>query len=129
MSNYYYPTVEELYVGFECEINASCVKPPIYVKKVLNVLDMEWALTKNPSIDQELRVKLLDTSDIISLGWNQTFDDRYIFVLKGYVLLKQPSNILYIYRNISNNDISTIFVGKVMNKSELKKLMIQLEIM
>jgi hypothetical protein len=85
-----------------------------------------------------IRVKYLDREDIESLGFRREFDKfRPVDIFCGHlpndseaishVSYNFDSKILFIQNN-QYEDNSTIFLGAIKNKSELKKLMQQLNI-
>ena len=121
MSKYYTPKIEEFHVGFECEYQ--------------NIENAVWGLFKHPNLDslpldhelECIRVKYLDREDIESLGFN-TEDNGECYNLQIgfdlYGIYPWESNKIHIIK-----DMKTLFEGIIKNKSELKKLLIQLSIL
>ena len=122
---YYTPTIEEFHIGFECEVlgiigakedERLFSQPTIISQKELLLIDR-----------LEIRVKYLDQSDIESLGWRFGTND-YVF--------PENKNVTYgQYKLLFNNNeleiihlSGTLFRGIIKNKSELIKLMQQLNI-
>jgi hypothetical protein len=140
MDKYYKPKLEEFHVGFEYELRSNVY--PVDEFWRFPVKKMEFTETTCKDIntlnrfaldlyDGDIRVKYLDNEDILSLGWA----DGDLQGLGGYIrnwgtnieyqLYYDPSNqYLQVYDFFSN----PIFQGKIKNKSELKRLMYQLEI-
>ena len=117
---YYTPEISEFHVGFEYEeyqflernwkiVKCEFIKPD-------TIIDPKW-----------FRVKTLDQSDIESLGWRFGTND-YVF--------PENKNVTYgQYKLLFNNNeleiihlSGTLFRGIIKNKSELIKLMQQLNI-
>lgn len=135
-NKYYTPLIEEFHIGFEFEVNNSNWK-----RIKLDVLMCGWDLPHLNTYIKEnrIRVKYLDKEDIESLGWTymelyhreaiqigcQKSDDIKTFELENFniVVINNNYNSLRIRRNNP-----TIFEGVIKNKSELKKLMKQLDI-
>jgi asparagine synthetase B (glutamine-hydrolysing) len=131
-SKYYTPTIEEFHVGFEFE----------YLSKennffISNDFSLDFANDDTDTIEEvarklgrnEIRVKLLDREDIESLGWK-----RYA-TIENYYSLNKHSMWFYSNKKIVKISVSvdyefeeTGFQGVIKNKSELRKLMIQLNI-
>jgi hypothetical protein len=125
---YYTPEISEFYVGFEFELKDYL---EYQIDKDVHVLNRGWDkqvvtfdfFTKNklmPYFIQSTRVKYLDQSDIESLGW----------VKKENCFIKNNWK-LYLYGNShvqiqSSGNLN--FNGIIKNKSELIKLLKQLDI-
>ena len=123
--SYYTPKIEEFHIGFECEVlgiigtkedERLFSQPTIISQKELLLIDR-----------LEIRVKYLDQSDIESLGWKFGTND-YVFPENKNVTYGQYKLLL------NNNELEiihlsgTLFRGTIKNKSELIKLMKQLNI-
>lgn len=140
---YYTPEISEFHVGFEYEHLTGFekeFKPYIYdLAKACLVIERE-SISHNGKIvkmfipamqacieEKQCRVKTLDQSDIESLGWRFGTND-YVFpenknVTYGqYKLLFNNSELEIIHLS------GTVFRGIIKNKSELIKLMQQLNI-
>lgn len=138
MDKYYTPTIEEFYVGFECEIKNNADAQKRFNTFVLDNTYLQIALKIKLS---DIRVKYLDKEDIESLGWefdsNISYPNSTNFIKKiknteGVYLYYNPLKKIaekgvYIEIYESNKD-NTWFAGFIKNKSELKKLLNQLNI-
>ena len=119
---YYTPTIEEFHIGFEYE--------------EYQFLERNWKTVKcefikpNTTIDPKwFRVKYLDQSDIESLGWKWEILDTKTCI-KMYIFKQYHLNIDFKQNKIAiySDDIIKLFEGTIKNKSELIKLMQQLNI-
>ena len=134
MEEYYTPNLEEFHVGFEIELyNAN---GGYWGKYVVTENDRPVDFVNDIEGDC-CRVKYLDTTDIKSLGWqphserniNYTTFLELLFQKENKYLSFYPSNrIIKIHNNEIYEDNITWFDGKIKNKSELKKIMQQLDI-
>lgn len=129
---YYTPTIEEFHVGFEFEVlyeNVGWAKESLAHRP--EVVTLPYMNLEN------IRVKYLDREDIESLGWKK-HGERYYYSSKTVPLrINQDGScdhedcsmgIDSDYRawiNAGNNH----FTGTINNKSELKKLMQQLNLL
>ena len=121
---YYTPTISEFYVGFEYE--------------EYQFLTRDWKTVKcefikpNTTIDPKwFRVKTLNQSDIESLGWEfKKLNNNGNLYQKGIYFLYQKDNGINIEDRIGKSLIESThyFYGTIKNKSELIKLMQQLNI-
>lgn len=138
MEKYYTPSLEEFHVGFEYEYQAGTEE--VFIPKVFNGFtsteQISWVVVslEHPTCLAPIfyRVKYLDKEDIESLG----FED--ITLCDGLEFLKDNINIKFypwdwdspkgkiIIRDIKYRDI--VFLGWLKNKTELKKLLQQLNI-
>lgn len=131
---YYTPSIEEFYVGFECEnMNFDgTFSSFIYGKnrsrgKIVDTLSqIEFQISA-----KTIRVKYLDKSDIESVGWEERGQELYYLKTsdKEWCLEKVLNNNTS-YR-INENDFynsKTCCFIELKNKSELKKIMSQLSI-
>jgi hypothetical protein len=154
-NKYYTPTIEEFHIGFEYEhlssnfpdINNKFFKPCIYDYSMASLLWERMIVNKEGNLIKELvpailkvieskqcRVKFLDKSDIESLGWEE-FTYKTI---DGFIMFEKLLTINYNYKEpvvdisylptFKNQGLSRIFRGTIKNKSELIKLMQQLNI-
>lgn len=133
---YYTPRIEEFHIGFEFEYRSS-----IY-DKTWHKWNIEDYSVNKKSLDQfpfninsseidmyEFRVKYLDQEDIESLGW--VYDTSNIFYKNKYCLIINDIRLGSIEIILDNSESTVdfnLFNGTVKNKSELRKLMKQLEI-
>ena len=147
-TKYYTPAIEELHIGFECQrvnqdlLGSSVLKniennsftgeepelnpDDFFSDHIINYVDIQF-FDLNPHLLQELRVKHLDREDIESLGWIQRDYDTFDFG-SNIAFEFIPEEISYIYTYGGGKNPDTIFKGKIKNKSELQKLMVQLKI-
>ncbi len=139
-SKYYTPTIEEFHVGFEYE--QKDVLTGDWVSLV--VTPASSLITLATLIEYSfVRVKYLDKEDIKSFGFTTTedFKDAYhlantMYMFKGYIIVqvKWNNKLLILspnyYRDNSGNynGFTTHFKGDIKNKSELKVLLKQLNI-
>lgn len=143
MSNdtkYYTPSIEEFHVGFEFE--TSYLEDYDTWKKVTLEFDdfgfytSTWEVDSNPT---EFRVKYLDKEDIESFGFNLIKEPEYKHPTKEITLNYFPtSHSVLILSKGYNSDLKQpetkteywyqMFGGIIKNKSELKRLLKQLEI-
>ena len=155
MNKYYTPEIEEFYVGFEIEVyNQDSSKWYPYKCTIQTIQEdtlsvygahgLDWMLDGE---DQEhpscrTRVKYLDREDIEEvLGVKQLKGDA---IELNFQILQEDSEDFYevdydtdileltveLYKEVSENryDCYTLFIGKIKNKSEFKKLIKQLGI-
>ena len=133
---YYTPESSEFYVGFEYEyFNTFSNK---YEKEIVTVEDIvERPIFEGIELNKKqyslLRVKLLDREDIESFGFKDPiyFEDKDFF---GFINGKVTLYLLPIAHGILISKIDEVglewdlFRGDIKNKSELKKLLVQLGI-
>lgn len=145
MEKYYTPDIEEFHVGFELEDDTvvgiwtnRTIKDPEYLrtishksKKVNNKGEINYDLTKI------CRVKYLDKEDIESLGllyssWSSDDEFKDIYTDGTYILFKtRDTNEIQITNGRLLSKQSghySLFKGDIKNKSELKRLLKQLNI-
>tara|TARA_R110000868_G_scaffold14173_3_gene66100 strand:- start:2350 stop:2757 length:408 start_codon:yes stop_codon:yes gene_type:complete len=128
-SKYYTPEIEEFHVGFEYEITNGYE----WVKKIFSKEDLKSFLyeqLENGINQQHIRVKYLDKEDIESLGWSDYIPPQeYNHVWKkGNFWISVWFNNEIPKVRITFKNLFFLFDGNIKNKSELKKLMQQLEI-
>jgi len=129
-NKYYTPSIPELHVGFEYEqLNHMNEWIPMKIKGLYWIID-------NLFIKERVRVKYLDREDIESFGFvidkNASIDDRQNFEMHGksfgtYGITKYEKVKSIIYRYDGSKEY-TLFDGIIKNKSELKRLLSQLQI-
>lgn len=136
MDKYYIPELEEFHHGFEYErwLN-SAYTPEKYNKEIFEFVDKDdiWdddvtnMLAYSYSGGDGLRVKYLDREDIESLGWDTDDNGQCYNKTSGFTLYG-----LYPWEDINEYKITiemdTVFLGIIKNKSELIKLLKQLNI-
>ena len=125
-NKYYLPKIEELHIGFECEIDQSEINKNFKWCEYVIGTDYE-NITIARAISEVnkngIRVKYLDRQDIESFGFKLFENMPSRFHYNKYELDVDYLNVIRI-----EYDCNYIFKGKIKNKSELKKLLIQLEI-
>tara|TARA_R110000787_G_scaffold87151_2_gene185774 strand:- start:2708 stop:3124 length:417 start_codon:yes stop_codon:yes gene_type:complete len=133
-TKYYTPTIEEFHIGFEYEMWRGSKRYGKWDK------DMKFGVFSNINAyyvfieDEELRVKYLNQEDIESLGFHQGYSAKdgrnYITYINKDVVIKQYYNNNNEYAIVIQlkNSQRTLFDGFIKNKSELKKLLKQLNI-
>ena len=125
-NKYYLPKIEELHVGFECEIDQSEINKNFKWCEYVIGTDYE-NITIARAISEVnkngIRVKYLDRQDIESFGFKLFENMPSRFHYNKYELDADYLNVIRI-----EYDCNYIFKGRIKNKSELKKLLIQLEI-
>ncbi|MBC7845566.1 MAG: hypothetical protein H7Y10_03640 [Flavobacterium sp.] len=151
-NKYYTPTIEEFHVGFECEHKTQ----ELIAKAIGKIIDIKFLFGEdikipendlfehhifdgrnlqiyslNPHLLKDFRVKYLDREDIESLGWELRTDENRDLHIPEYTIerfyLKDLADVFFTIYDDSAVD-EYVFRGKIKNKSELKKLMMQLEI-
>lgn len=147
---YYFPTIDEFHIGFECEIY-SCNDHPtfkgercFYSKHIIDHFDFENL--EEDLLNKRFRVKRLDIEDIQSLNWKQNYteDDAKVvnmFKLNDFYLNYSSVNFIYdlklipftgirvfIHNGGEDEHNEAYFYGMIKNKSELKRIMKQIEI-
>lgn len=129
---YYVPDISEFHKGFQYQqIELASVdggpKKLQWVDKIYNGSEFHYV---DIGIGyKKIRCKYLDKTDIESLGWIET-PQCYVGdgKLRGYRLIVNKENPAKI-RMWNHFTGETYFRGIIKNKSELKKLMSQLEIL
>lgn len=125
-NKYYLPQIEEFHIGFECEIYQSEINKNFKWCEYVIGTDYE-NITIARAISEVnkngIRVKYLDRQDIESFGFKLFENMPSRFHYNKYELDVDYLNVIRI-----EYDCNYIFKGKIKNKSELKKLLIQLEI-
>lgn len=139
-SKYYIPKIEEFHIGFECEYYNNHAEKfiPIIIDSSnfeLNSMDGsfddDYVLSYNYSRPNKFRVKYLDREAIEFFGFEtEDLGDCYNlqigFDLFGLYPFRFDTGNNNSYKITKDNE--TLFHGIIKNKSELKKLLIQLEI-
>lgn len=134
---YYVPGLEEFHVGFEYEFKERFQDGSVktqedfdnakWINQTIKVGDLpyiERTLKGKTALNKicGIRVKYLDQEDIESLGWNGI--DK-LYIKYQYRLLISYNYNIKIYNEFLKENI---FNGVIKNKSQLKKLMKQLNI-
>ena len=122
MEKYFEPKIEDLYVGYECEITYYKNNENTYW--IPSILDL-WTITT--IIDEKeggFRTSYLTKEQIENEGWNLIYkEDFIIFKNKLCCIFLFPNNYINIY-----NEYGVIFQGKIRCINEFRKLMKFLEI-
>ncbi len=126
---YYTPEIEEFHIGFEYEITTGYE----WVKKPFTHEDFNTFLYQhldNAVKQEQVRVKYLDKEDIESLGFTY-FDNtaQYMLINNSRLRIIPYDNPLTGRFKIVHYDDAVLFHGFIKNKSELKVLLKQLNIM
>jgi hypothetical protein len=118
---YYTPELEEFHIGFECE----------YLDPLRNLSSWKERIIENkfhiPSQQHLLslfRVKKLNKEDIESFGFKQG-SLKYQYFTNRYSLIDLLNNK---YSITDNRYESVIFYGIIKNKSELRRILKQTEV-
>jgi len=152
LNKYYTPEIEEFFHGFEYEVwENSAYTNESWIKKIFQFRDNNYIYKDTSFIIAEfeqrgddIRVKYLDQEDIESLGFtdkptavNQKFS-YYKFLKENQVCQitvywdmnrTERENLIRIFRGtLHHYPYTEIFRGNIKNKSELKKLLKQLNI-
>ena len=119
IEKYYTPTIEEFHVGFECEMNTT---PNNWVKASITLIHFQYL---NKWLQEGLiRVKYLDRENIESLGFRQC--ESFFYSTKGDYRIYSELERIYQIEDLIY--AKTLFSGEIRNKSELSRLLKQLEI-
>lgn len=127
-NKYYIPKIEEFHVGFEYEAESTCYpdKNNWHAEVFYMNPSHLQIVNRNTIFDKKVRVKYLDKEDIESLGWEQIKYDTYKYKGTSIHLEFNPEYKTIIYSTRLGH---WLFSGEIKNKSELKKLMLQLNIL
>lgn len=144
MNKYYTPEIEEFHIGFECEL--MCEDNGQWGTFIITA-NTNLSTFKEDIELETIRVKYLDREDIEELGFISEYannmvkkttwfkkDKLLIMALdnKGDVSNIGNSNIILIQELVLKNNgtgfYNTMFQGIIKNKSELKRLLKQLNI-
>ena len=137
MDKYYTPEIEEFHIGFEVECYDDNDKTWDIV-----YIDSQPALCNITGLNLNIRVKYLDREDIESLGWiykggktikkgKAYFSDEkeVIGITLRPNFFEDNHASIHIYALKPSGGIqNTIFAGKIKNRTELKKLLKQLNL-
>lgn len=133
MEKYYTPDLSEFYIGFEYELQSD----GIWFEVACDLVCDEISQIKEDIKNGQIRVKYLDKEDIESLGFEQNHG-----IIGKNRFIKHPLNdndytimlmtifelvTIFKFKEIITNNVP-LFFGTIKNKSELKKLLIQLGI-
>jgi len=139
---YYTPSIDEFYIGFECEFKND-MQDNEWKREVVDADTMGIALSSNEhrELGKEFRVQYLSRTDIEQLGWKfkgRALSDFYEIIgyqspewLQGHKITKLKLTYCWRYETykwvkieaIIDSQEETLFEGEINNKSELKRLM------
>ena len=123
--NFYVPSIEEFFVGFECEWQSK-IRQESWNKQICDVdlINIAYDSFEHSDIEEpfneQFRVKYLDASDIEELGFIDGIKGDYKLIFYA-----APRCYCIIYYN---PDSKCLFDGIIKNKSELKKVLNMLNI-
>jgi hypothetical protein len=143
-NKYYTPKLEEFHVGFEYEkhddrlatYRENNYEPTNWHKFKYDLKSIRLSQLPTHLFEKTIRVKYLDRSDIESLRWKQSRDSNTTEI-EFELDLGNPLDNLGLQYDTENQYLRihwfgqgdvTRFSGTIKNKSELKKLMKQLNI-
>lgn len=141
-NKYYTPEIEEFCVGVECEWqskirNETWNKQTSDTDLVSIAYDTIEHADEDESYEEQFRVKYLDGQDITDLGFKYTnnnldlikITDEKVIRIRLRIVDDIPHLRIYQTDEIFNKEQTfPIFVGKIKNRSELQKLLKQLEV-
>lgn len=124
-NKYYTPILNEFFDGFEYECFDLDWNKTTFDFRDLEIIDDEIR-------EGKIRVKHLDREDIESLGWELRTDanaDKHIpeYTIERWYFKTYSNDFCTIYDDSAVDEY--VFRGIIKNKSELKKLMVQLGIL
>jgi len=130
-NKYYTPKIEEFYVGFEYEYKMMGTWDKATFDDLITT-DTDGALLDYIPTENSLnsfRVKYLDKEDIEYLGFKHIGNNSFESNEDNYLSLEYFKEEKGWYLTYSENESQFGFGGWVKNKSELRKLMQQLNIL
>lgn len=135
-NKYYTPSIEEFFVGFECEWQSK-IRQESWNKQICDVdlVNIAYDSFEHSDIEEpfneQFRVKYLDSSDIEELGFvlEPYFKDvDYFGYRKGNIRLYLLENDRIEITTEDKKFEAYYFLGVIKNKSELKKVLNMLNI-
>ena len=149
-NKYYSPKIEDLHIGLECEIlKYSDSDEEFFENHILDNIILKNLLELSilhKDIDnwlkRTIRIKFLDKEDIESFEFTFDNKDKDLYSMKKEIKYqgfgnvsfkinfnqKREKNISVFFTTDNSIDNKFIFFGKIKNKSELKKILVQLGI-
>lgn len=152
-TKYYTPTIEEFHVGFEFQrkeehrlhIRNEFPKTNKWTLKKWDENQIRIGKLRCEINEGNIRVKELDQEDLESLGWKMTknfnYEIQFQFIINDYkfydcsydfedkiLLIEEFIQEKLVANTINNYNSYTLFKGEIKNKSELKRIMKQLQI-
>jgi hypothetical protein len=133
---YYTPDISEFYVGFECEFESAYQQSDTDFEYYITTKEwLKYILERYDQFEKygQLRVKYLDKEDIESLGFKYIkthagLNEDYFEHIDKNHYCDYDYDSKYLRIAINGNGDVTRFSGIIENKSELKKLLKQLNI-
>jgi len=144
---YYIPDIEEFAIGLECEIKKITDREITWEPAVMDERNISWIISKFKSVKMDgpqVRMKFLDQSDIEECGFTHTKTVLQEFYewkdvhakpeVYGYRIWelqcchRPDTHWFELKAHFEDDNWSTLFEGKIRNKSELKKLLKQIGI-
>jgi len=140
---YYTPEIIEFHVGFEFEMHSTITQSFCRTATAewtsIHLHETDFLIALLPAIhNKNVRVKHLDREDIESLEWecrlfNQSYNSGEFIINNKYILIFNLIDLFCVIKHINFPDrveknIISVFQGIIKNKSELKKIMKQLNI-
>lgn len=145
MEKYYTPDISEFHVGFEYhykDLNHNLVDYGWFPETVKEDDGFNIEFYKRQISSGDYKAKYLDREDIESLDWTEsqiTSNNTMIFFrdVKNFLGRGETVVVKLMYAPLTSHVMiylsepggNTLFTGKIKNKSELKKLMQQLNIL
>lgn len=125
-NNYYTPELEELYVGYICEIDEPVPdNTEDYMEWIEKEIDYYFYFQDYHNCNR-IRTKYLDAADIESLGfkYDKTIRNGIYYIKDNIGLIHIPEdNILMLYKVIEGiNQNEMLFQGNCKSINELKKI-------
>lgn len=140
-NKYYTPEAEEFHVGFEYESLQDERTPEKESSWSKELISDEWEMRTFIGYYcgdhiAELRVKYLDKEDIESFGFTQITEGCFNLPIKEFRgrlnqevrILVRDTILIYLAKDLDDKETYVLFTGSIKNKSELKKLLKQLNV-
>ena len=125
MDKYYTPDISEFHVGFEYEVYIG--EKEIRSKEVFYLNNSHIDLVNHKLYNDKVRIKYLDQEDLESLGWKANHHSYGVNYIKDNYTLSWIYDKIRI--EISHEKEGRFFVGEIKNKSELRRIMKQIQIL
>ncbi len=134
---YYIPKLEEFHIEFEYQlkdvINDELWSVETFDEKFLPLFSVHPPSIKSEIEDNNIRIKYLDKEDIESLGFIESprggrFDIKDLEGEEVQMYLHDNLDEGFWYIELYDWDSQYLFRGNIKNKSELKRILTQLEI-
>lgn len=126
-NKYYTPSLDELYIGFECEKHDTYFNDSEPVSEYRQHIMCEEDFDMLSCYPTQYRVKYLDKEDLVELGFNPVKGVEVNMCNKQIYYRDQWCSVVFNYDRITNIVIQKnsfpVFNGVVKNKSELIKVL------